>query len=168
MGEINGLAFLVAVGIWIAACAVLLIALKHSRNDVVSPSRRGTLLALADEFLALTRQAERAGVAEPTSASVTVTADQVASRQRQAKVLLEVLRSQLTDDSEAVHHAEAMISMLVPVGGTREPALMDFHRSMFAGAIWEDVDRVVERPTRRHQTSGRRLRRARNVHLWHR
>ncbi len=169
MGEINGLVFLVAVGISIAACAVLLIALKHSRSDAVSPGRRGPLLALADEFLALTRQAERAGAAQPTDASLTVAADQVVSCQRRAEVVLEVLRSQLTDDSEALYHGEAMISMLVAVCETREPAMrMDYHRSMFAGAIWADVDRLVERAATTHRAAGGRLRRVRNVHLRHR
>jgi hypothetical protein len=169
MSEINGLAVLVAVGIWVAACAVLLLALSQSRNAALSPRRRGTLLALADEYLALSRQAERSLSAWPTDGSAVPDPHEAAAFRQRTAALLEVLRSQLTDDSRALHHAEAIFSMLTSPADDREQGpRMDFHRSRFAATVWEDVDRVAERRGEAQRAPSRRLRRARSLHLWHR
>src|SRR5260221_6773081 len=108
MGEMNGLAVLVAVGMWVAACAVLLLALSHSRSAALSPLRRGALLALADEFLALSRQTERALSARPSDAATVPDPDQGAAFQQRTAALLDVLRSQLTDDSRTLHDADVI------------------------------------------------------------
>jgi hypothetical protein len=165
MGEINGLAVLVAVGIWVSACAVLLVALSQSRNAALSPLRRGALLALADEFLALSRQTERALSARPSDGGTIPHPDQGAAFQQRTAALLEVLRSQLTDDSRALHHAEAIFSILTSPDTDREPGpRMDFHRSRFAATVWEDVDRAAERRGEAQRAPSRRLRRARSLH----
>jgi hypothetical protein len=128
MDQINGMAVLVVGAIWIAACSVLLLALSAGREK--SPHSRGALLAVADEFLSVTRQAEHS------------------EKSRQpAGILLAVLRTQLAADSPALRHAEAIISTLdIPRDEAREYGLrMDFHRTMFAGAIWDNVDRATDR-----------------------
>jgi hypothetical protein len=143
MDQINGMAVLVVGAIWIGACSVLVIALGARRDS--SPHSRGALLAVADEFLAVARQAE-----------------QSESYRRLAGLLLDVLRTQLAAESPALHHADAIISTLaIP----RDEALeygprMDFHRTMFAGAIWDNVDRVTVRRSVTRTADAPRVRRA--------
>ncbi|MDX6548077.1 MAG: hypothetical protein QOG33_1627 [Gaiellales bacterium] len=143
MDQINGMAVLVVGAIWIGACSVLVIALGARRDS--SPHSRGALLAVADEFLAVARQAEHS------------------ERYRErAGLLLDVLRTQLAAESPALHHADAIISTLaIP----RDEALeygprMDFHRTMFAGAIWDNVDRVTVRRSVTRTEDAPRVRRA--------
>jgi hypothetical protein len=169
MGLVNGVAVLVAGALWVVACVALLIALRVSRREG-PPRRRAVLLAVADEFLAVTRQAERCGSGLPTSTPAISDSpsgvDQFVKYHEQAVVLFELLRSQLVEGSPALHHAEAIISALTIAD--EHATRLDVHRTMFAGAIWENVDREPERQSATHApTARRRLRHARHS-LWHR
>jgi hypothetical protein len=166
MGLVNGVAVLVAGALWVVACVALLIALRVSRRE--GPRRRrAVLLAVADEFLAVTRQAERCGSGLPTSTPAISDSpsgvDQFVKYQEQAVVLFELLRSQLVEDSPALHHAEAIISALTIAD--EHATRSDVHRTMFAGAIRENPP---EKQSATHApTAIRRLRHARHS-LWHR
>lgn len=131
MDGVTGSAVVIVGGIWVATVLMLLLGLGASRQTE-SPSRRQVLLTVADEYLSLVRQAEH-----PIA-----NADETLQR---AAVLLQVLRSQMADDSMALHHAEAMLSMLNHSDRDHGPR-MDYHRAMFADAVWNDVDPVPKSP----------------------
>jgi hypothetical protein len=152
MDGVDGTAAVIVGGIWVATVLVLLLGLGASRQTE-APSRRQVLLMVADEYLSLVRQAEH-----PIA-----NADE--NRQR-AGVLLKVLRSQVADDSTALHHAEAMLSMLEHSQHDHGPR-MDYHRAMFTDAVWNDVDPPPKsaRPAATHR---QRLSHARHPHFWHR
>jgi hypothetical protein len=107
---------------------------------------------VADEYLSLVREADH-----PIANT-----DETWQR---AAVLLQVLRSQVADDSTALDHAEAMLSMLNHSERDHGPR-MDYHRAMFADAVWNDVD-VVPKSARSQAAFERNLRHARHPHFWH-
>lgn len=161
MDGINGAAVLIVTGIWIATTMVLFVVTSASRHRD-SPSQRVRLLAVADEFLALVRQAE------VTSESGDGEFEQTRCR---AAVMLELLRTQLADDSMALHHAEAMLATLARSAEDQRAKgqRMDYYRSMFADAIWRNVDPAPERPRAMHRAGVRqKLHHVRHPHFWHR
>jgi hypothetical protein len=152
MDGVNGTAVVIVGGIWVATVLMLLLGLGASRQTE-APSRRQVLLMVADEYLSLVRQAEHPiANADETS--------------RRATVLLQVLRSQVADDSTALHHAEAMLSMLNHSERDHGPR-MDYHRAMFADAVWNDVDPVPKSPMSKAAFK-QSLSHARHPHIWHR
>jgi hypothetical protein len=153
MDGVNGTAALIVGGIWVATVLILLLGLGASRQTK-APSRRQVLLMVADEYLSLVRQAEH-----PIAS-----ADETCQR---AAVLLQVLRSQVADDSTALHHAEAMLAMLNHSERDHGPR-MDYHRAMFADAVWNDVDPLPSSPRPTPAALRRNLGQARHPHFWHR
>jgi hypothetical protein len=161
MVGINGTAMLIVGGIWIATVVVLLLSMSAARRVESSP-RRERLLAVADEFLALARQAE------VTTESGEGELEQT---RRRAAVMLELLRTELAADSMALHHAEAMLTTLTnSAADQRETGpRIDYHRSMFADAIWRNIDPAPKRLRVMHRSAVRqKLHHVTHSHFWHR
>jgi hypothetical protein len=151
MSRVYGEVLLVAGGLWAVACVALLIAWRVSKQRDRSPSGRGALIAVADEFLMVSRQAERSassGVQDRSGESESrATAEEFAKYHKQAAILFELLRAYLAEDSPSLRHAEAILVDITGLGGSgfdhrmvEHRSSLVFHRTMFASVIWEDAD----------------------------
>jgi hypothetical protein len=153
MEGVYSVVVLVAGGLWVVACVAFLAGWRVTRRE--RPSRgRAVLIALADEFLMVSRQAERSASAlrDPSVASEpSASGEEFAKYHKQAAILFELLRAYLAEDSSSLRHAEAIVVDLTGLGGRSgfdhrmvgHRSSLAFHRTMLASVIWEDVDHAT-------------------------